>query len=223
MYILYTRIKNYRNPRTFRLHAGLGATGYVIHRPERRNAMFHENSFLLQESKIDWEEYRPLKGNRYFGGIRHLHFQVWRLMKARNQHEAGSKQSSGFILVYLFLNTEMDVICSSETSFDFPRAAWRYIPEDSTTHNHWPRDTLYPLKLALTSLTSGGLSVGILRWRTKTLEFVWLYYYYYYYYYYYETSNIRIYIPYFYWRFSDYRSTVVNWQLFILCPMNRFW
>jgi hypothetical protein len=35
----------------------------------------------------------------------------------------------------------------------------------------WPRDTLYPLKLALTSLTSGGCSVGIVCWRTKVPEF----------------------------------------------------
>jgi hypothetical protein len=34
----------------------------------------------------------------------------------------------------------------------------------------WPRNTLYPLKLALTSPTSGGRSVGIVRWRTKTPE-----------------------------------------------------
>jgi hypothetical protein len=31
----------------------------------------------------------------------------------------------------------------------------------------WPRDTLYPLKSALTSPKSGGRSVGIVRWRTK--------------------------------------------------------
>jgi hypothetical protein len=35
----------------------------------------------------------------------------------------------------------------------------------------WPRDTLYPLKLALTSPTSGGRSVGIVRLRTKAPEF----------------------------------------------------
>jgi hypothetical protein len=34
-----------------------------------------------------------------------------------------------------------------------------------------PRDTLYPLKLALTSLTSGGRSVGIVRLRAKATEF----------------------------------------------------
>jgi hypothetical protein len=36
----------------------------------------------------------------------------------------------------------------------------------------WPRDTIYPLKLVLTSPTSGGVSVGIVRWRTETPEFV---------------------------------------------------
>jgi hypothetical protein len=36
----------------------------------------------------------------------------------------------------------------------------------------WPRDTLYPLKLALTSPTSDGRSVGIVRWRTKASKFV---------------------------------------------------
>jgi hypothetical protein len=36
----------------------------------------------------------------------------------------------------------------------------------------WPRDTLYPQKFALTSPTLGGRSVGIVRLRTKTTEFV---------------------------------------------------
>jgi hypothetical protein len=31
--------------------------------------------------------------------------------------------------------------------------------------------TLYPLKLSLISLTSGGSSVGIVRWRTSAPEF----------------------------------------------------
>jgi hypothetical protein len=35
----------------------------------------------------------------------------------------------------------------------------------------WPRDTLYPQKLALTSPTSGDRSVGIVRSRTKATEF----------------------------------------------------
>jgi hypothetical protein len=36
----------------------------------------------------------------------------------------------------------------------------------------WPRDALYPQKLALTSLISGGHSVGIVRLRTKSTELV---------------------------------------------------
>jgi hypothetical protein len=36
----------------------------------------------------------------------------------------------------------------------------------------WPRDTHYPQKLTLTSPTSGGHSVGIIRLRTKATEFV---------------------------------------------------
>ena len=35
----------------------------------------------------------------------------------------------------------------------------------------WPRDTLYPQKLALNSPTGGGRSVGIVRLRTKATEF----------------------------------------------------
>jgi hypothetical protein len=34
----------------------------------------------------------------------------------------------------------------------------------------WPRDTLYPLKLALISPTSGGRSVGTVHLRTKATE-----------------------------------------------------
>jgi hypothetical protein len=35
----------------------------------------------------------------------------------------------------------------------------------------WPRDTLYPQKLALTSPTSGGRSIGIVRLWIKATEF----------------------------------------------------
>jgi hypothetical protein len=36
----------------------------------------------------------------------------------------------------------------------------------------WPRDTLYPQKMALTSPACGDRSVGIVRLRTKTTEFL---------------------------------------------------
>jgi hypothetical protein len=38
--------------------------------------------------------------------------------------------------------------------------------------SRWPRSTLYPQKLAITSPTSGGRSVGIVRSRTQTMQFV---------------------------------------------------
>jgi hypothetical protein len=37
--------------------------------------------------------------------------------------------------------------------------------------SRWSRGTLYPQKLALTSLTSGGRSVGIVRLRAHAMEF----------------------------------------------------
>jgi hypothetical protein len=39
----------------------------------------------------------------------------------------------------------------------------------------WPRGTLYPQKLAVTSPTSGGRSVGIVHLRTQTMEFFMYY------------------------------------------------
>jgi hypothetical protein len=46
-----------------------------------------------------------------------------------------------------------------------------YSSEDSL---RWPRDTLYPQKLELTSPISGGRLVGIVRLRTKATEFVFV-------------------------------------------------
>jgi hypothetical protein len=40
----------------------------------------------------------------------------------------------------------------------------------------WPRNTLYPQKLALTSRTSGGLSFGIVRLRIKATEFIYYFF-----------------------------------------------
>jgi hypothetical protein len=41
--------------------------------------------------------------------------------------------------------------------------------------SRWPRVTLYPQKLAITSPTSSGRSVGIVRSWTQTMEFVCLF------------------------------------------------
>jgi hypothetical protein len=43
--------------------------------------------------------------------------------------------------------------------------------------SRWPRGTLYPQKLALTSPTSGGRSVGIVRSQTQTTKFVFVFLY----------------------------------------------
>jgi hypothetical protein len=40
--------------------------------------------------------------------------------------------------------------------------------------SRWPRGTLYPQNLALTSPTSGGRSVGVVRSRTQATEFSFL-------------------------------------------------
>jgi hypothetical protein len=45
----------------------------------------------------------------------------------------------GFCLVYSS-TLKIEVICSSETSVDFQRTTWRYIPEDRTLHNHRSED-----------------------------------------------------------------------------------
>jgi hypothetical protein len=39
----------------------------------------------------------------------------------------------------------------------------------------WPHGTLYPQKLALTSPTNGGRSIGIVRSRTQATEFSFVY------------------------------------------------
>jgi hypothetical protein len=47
----------------------------------------------------------------------------------------------------------------------------KYRDYDRRDQSRWPRGTLYLQNLALTSLTSGGCSVGIVRSRTQTTEF----------------------------------------------------
>jgi hypothetical protein len=53
--------------------------------------------------------------------------------------------------------------CNHLSSFN---ACWM-----SSLPSRWPRGTFYPNKLAITSPTRGGRSVGIVRSRTQTMEF----------------------------------------------------
>jgi hypothetical protein len=85
---------------------------------------------VVMKSTIFWDimPCSPLKVNRRFGGIYHLHLQDQRISRARNQHES---RAVGFLLGY-FSTLKMEAIYSSETSVDFQWTTRRYIPEDST-------------------------------------------------------------------------------------------
>jgi hypothetical protein len=63
--------------------------------------------------------------------------------------------------------------CLKEKNSGSGLGDWDYGCRDPSC---WPRDTLYPQKLALTSPTVGGRSVGIVRLRTKATEFSFLVY-----------------------------------------------
>jgi hypothetical protein len=73
----------------------------------------------------------PLKVNRCFRRTRHLHLQSRRINQARNQHEAGSKQSLAY-----FVTQKLEVTCSSKALVDLKWTTLCYIPEDRTLHNH---------------------------------------------------------------------------------------
>jgi hypothetical protein len=68
---------------------------------------------VVMKSTIFWDitPCTPMKVNRRFGGKCCIHVQDRRISRARNQREAGRKQSS------------------SETSVDIQRTTWSYIPE----------------------------------------------------------------------------------------------
>jgi hypothetical protein len=79
----------------------------------------------------------PLKVNRHFGETYHLYLQDRRIREARNQCEAGSKQS--FMLISLLAYSsilKMQATCSSEMLLDFQQTTRRYIPAHRTLHNH---------------------------------------------------------------------------------------
>jgi Pyruvate/2-oxoacid:ferredoxin oxidoreductase delta subunit len=68
-----------------------------------------------------------LEVHQRFGGTCHLHFQSWRIIQARNQHESRWQAE-----LCLFFDPEMEVTCSSKTFVDFQRTTWHYILEDRT-------------------------------------------------------------------------------------------
>jgi hypothetical protein len=67
---------------------------------------FEALTAVVMKSSVFWDimPLRLLKDSRHFVGTYHLHIQGSRVSQARNQHEAGSKQS----LLGLLINPEDD-------------------------------------------------------------------------------------------------------------------
>jgi hypothetical protein len=77
----------------------------------------------------------PLEVNRRFGRIYKLHLEGRRISRTRNQRAPNA--STLISCSDYFSILKMGAICSSETLVDFQRITRRYIPEDSTLHNHY--------------------------------------------------------------------------------------
>jgi hypothetical protein len=107
---------------------------------------------LYVKTTISWDitPFSPLKVNWRFGWIYCLHLQD-RIDRARYRLDF----SPAFTLIscsaYSTLKME---VCSSETSVDFKWATQRYIPEDSTLHNH-RCENLKPYKLCVVAEAYG--------------------------------------------------------------------
>jgi hypothetical protein len=66
------------------------------------------------------------------------------------------------------VSCEVGIYILNSDSTEFGLESRKYGRKDPS---RWPRGTLYSQKLALTSPTSGGRSVGIFRSRTQATEF----------------------------------------------------
>jgi hypothetical protein len=110
------------------------AVYWVSHGSESLLVGFEFRTTVVTNSSLFWgiTPCSPFKANRRLGGTYRLGVQGRRIIQARNQHEAGSKQRS--YTSYSTLN--MEAKYSSETSVDFQRTTCLYIPEDRTLHNH---------------------------------------------------------------------------------------
>jgi hypothetical protein len=78
----------------------------------------------------------PLKVNRRCGGTSRLHLQGPKINQARNQRETCLPPEFTLVSCLAYSSTlKMEATYSSETSVDFRRTTWRYIPEDRTLQN----------------------------------------------------------------------------------------
>jgi hypothetical protein len=96
--------------------------------PLTRHLAGYIGKYLLKGT-IFWDitPCSPLNVNRRFGETYHLHLQGRRLLDTCFY--------AGSCLVYSS-TLKMEALFSSETSIDIERTTRRYIPEDSTLHNH---------------------------------------------------------------------------------------
>jgi hypothetical protein len=88
-----------------------------------KNEGFEDLTALVMNSSIFWDitPCSPLKVNRLFGGIYHLNLQSRRMNQVRNERESR----------WQYAILKMEATNSSETSVDFQRTTWLYIPENT--------------------------------------------------------------------------------------------
>jgi hypothetical protein len=100
---------------------------------------------------------------RYYGFLNSLH-HVYSIFCQQGRTESAS---------YLFINFTAPVWDLAAFTVFNPTQWVRSRNRENCRRDpsRWPRGTLYPQKLALTSSTTGGLSVGTVRSRTQTTEF----------------------------------------------------
>jgi hypothetical protein len=89
---------------------------------------------VVMKSSIFWHitSCSSLKVNRHFGGTYYLHLQGQRISQEISTNETLFVTCFMLVSCLAYSSTlKMEVICSSETSVDFQRITWRYIPEES--------------------------------------------------------------------------------------------
>jgi hypothetical protein len=90
------------------------------------------------KSSIIWDitPCSPLKFYWRSGGIFRLLHYDWSTVQARNKCNSIVTCFTLVLCLAYSLNQKMEATCSSETSLDFQRTTWRYIPEERTLRNH---------------------------------------------------------------------------------------
>jgi hypothetical protein len=100
-----------------------------------------------QESQCWWRICREIKFFPGFISIYDIVTDSPSYQSARN----GLPPAFTLVSSSTYSNLKLEAICSSETSWDLQRTIWRYIPDDSTVHNHgWENLRSYTYQKAFT-------------------------------------------------------------------------